>query len=150
MIQNADRGSCANLTIGNHVYIGPLCLFDLSSCVEIRDKSAISANAKFVTHSDVGHGVLCKIYPRKEGPICIQEGSWVGVGAVVLHCVKVGPMSVVGAMSFVNKDIPERSLAFRIPAKTIKKLLYSNANFSFEKSSIVNQIVANQDIVDAL
>lgn len=126
MFQNVTHGTCSNLKIGNHVYIGPRCLFDLSSYIEIQDDNAISADVKFVTHSDVGDRPLREIFPRKEGPIVIYKGSWLGVGSVVLHNVKIGPFSVVGAMSLVNKDIPRQSVSFGVPCKVVRKLVISN------------------------
>ena len=34
--------------------------------------------------------------------------------------VKIGANAVVGAHSFVNKDIPENSVAYGVPAKVVK------------------------------
>ena len=36
--------------------------------------------------------------------------------------VTIGKNSVVGAMSFVNRDIPDNVIAFGSPVKIIKKL----------------------------
>jgi len=36
--------------------------------------------------------------------------------------VTIGENSVVGAFSFVNKDIPDNVTAFGVPAKVIKKV----------------------------
>ncbi|MDD2935127.1 MAG: acyltransferase [Candidatus Pacebacteria bacterium] len=38
--------------------------------------------------------------------ITIQHGVWIGAGCIILHGVTIGPCSVIGAGSIVNKNIP--------------------------------------------
>lgn len=120
-IQNARRGRCNNLYIGKRVYMGPRCLFDLASPITIEDDVAISAQVSFVTHADVGDRPLKQRFPRKEGPITVHRGAWLGTNTVVLHSVTIGQYAVVGAMSLVNKDIPANSMSFGIPCKVVEQ-----------------------------
>src|SRR5699024_9683317 len=46
---------------------------------------------------------------------------WIAAGSIIKQGVKIGDGSVIGAMSFVNKDIPPNSIAFGVPAKIFKK-----------------------------
>jgi acetyltransferase-like isoleucine patch superfamily enzyme len=121
-IQNAIDGKCTNLQIGNHVYIGPGCLFDLASSIKIEDEAALSAQVSLVTHADVADRPLAVYFPRKEGPIVIGRGSWIGVNTTILHGVTVGQCSMVGAMSLVNRDIPDKVVAYGIPCRVVKSL----------------------------
>jgi len=122
ILQNTQKGCCANLTIGRNVYIGPRCLFDLAASIEIQDECAIAADVKLITHEDVDCRPLRFAYPRKEGNITIGYGTWLCAGATVLQGVRVGPLAVVGAMSLVTRHIPERSVCFGIPAKVVKQI----------------------------
>jgi acetyltransferase-like isoleucine patch superfamily enzyme len=36
--------------------------------------------------------------------------------------VTIGENSIVGAMSFVNRDIPPDSVAFGVPARVVRKI----------------------------
>ena len=36
--------------------------------------------------------------------------------------VTIGENSIIGAFSFVNRDIPEKVVAYGVPAKVVKKL----------------------------
>lgn len=52
--------------------------------------------------------------------IKIGDGTWIGINSCILGNVSIGDNCVIGANSFVNKDIPEYSVAVGSPAKVIK------------------------------
>ncbi len=119
-IQNAKNGDCSNLKIGNKVYIGPECLFDLASNITLEDEVVLSARVNIITHSDPGDRLLKNRFPRKEGPVIIQKGSWIGVNSTILHSVNIGKCAMVGAMSLVTKNIEDNTLSYGIPCRMIK------------------------------
>ena len=61
-----------------------------------------------------------KNFPKHvEGPIRIEDGAWIGVGAIILANVTVGTKSIVGAGSVVTRDVPPHSIVAGNPAKVI-------------------------------
>lgn len=48
---------------------------------------------------------------------------WIAAGAIIKQGVTIGDGSVIGAMSFVNKDVPPNSIVFGNPAKVYKERL---------------------------
>jgi acetyltransferase-like isoleucine patch superfamily enzyme len=85
-------------------------------------------NAKYgVTVEDfVEIGSHCSIYSistidNKKGKVILKKNCKIGSHSVVMPGVTVGENAVVGAFSFVNKDIPDNTLALGTPAKIIKK-----------------------------
>lgn len=54
--------------------------------------------------------------------IIIEDGVWIGFGAIILPGVKIGKKSIIGAGSVVAKDIPPYSIAVGNPCKVIKAL----------------------------
>lgn len=50
----------------------------------------------------------------------IGNDVWIGVGCTVRRGVKVGNGAVLGANSFVNKDVPPYAVVGGVPAKIIK------------------------------
>ena len=116
IIQNAPHGHCSNLSIGNNVYIGPKCLFDLSSKITINNNCAIAADVNFITHFDVGETRLKNIFSRTEGNILINDNVFIGVGCTILNNVNIGSYTIIGAMSLVNKDISGYQIMFGTPA----------------------------------
>lgn len=48
---------------------------------------------------------------------------WIAAGSIIKQGVTIGDGSVIGAMSFVNKDVPPNSIVFGNPAKIYKQRL---------------------------
>lgn len=75
----------------------------------------------------IGHdsviGDLCSILPGANisGNVCINEGTYIGTGAVVLPDIKIGKWCKIGAGTVVTKDIPDYSVVVGVPGKIIKK-----------------------------
>jgi acetyltransferase-like isoleucine patch superfamily enzyme len=55
-------------------------------------------------------------------PIEIEDGVWIGSGAIINPGVKIRKNSVIGAGAVVTSDIPENSVAVGVPARIIKKI----------------------------
>ncbi|QWX84795.1 CatB-related O-acetyltransferase [Cellulophaga sp. HaHaR_3_176] len=53
----------------------------------------------------------------------IGNDVWIAAGCIIKQGVTIGDGAVIGAMSFVNQDIPENSIYFGSPAKFYKKRL---------------------------
>ena len=121
-IYNLKNWSCQNLSIGSNVYVGPRCIFDVTSGITIEDDASISAQVAFITHLDVGDQPLKRVVPRREGPITVRRGAWVGVNTTLLHNITIGEFAMVGAMSLVTKDVPEGCVAVGIPCKVIRRM----------------------------
>ncbi len=72
-------------------------------------------------------GSHCAIYSvstidNKEGQVRLRKNCKIGSHSVVMPGVTVGENAVVGAMSFVNRDIPDNCVAVGVPVKVIKKI----------------------------
>ena len=55
-------------------------------------------------------------------PIRIEDGAWLGAGALVLPGRTVGAQAVVGAGAVVTKDVPPRTVVAGNPARVIRRL----------------------------
>ena len=65
--------------------------------------------------------------PRRAGwesaaPITIEDGAWLGGGAIVCPGVTIGENTVVGAGSVVTRDLPAGVLAVGNPARVVREL----------------------------
>jgi acetyltransferase EpsM len=56
------------------------------------------------------------------GRVQVGRAAWVGIGATVKDRVSIGPEAVIGAGAVVVGDIPDRVLAYGVPARVIKKI----------------------------
>jgi acetyltransferase-like isoleucine patch superfamily enzyme len=52
----------------------------------------------------------------------MKKNCKIGSHSVVMPGVTIGENSIIGAFSFVNRDIPPNVLAFGVPAKIIKEI----------------------------
>jgi acetyltransferase-like isoleucine patch superfamily enzyme len=87
----------------------------------------INAKHGVVIEDLVQIGSHCSIYSvstidNKEGKVTLKRNCKIGSHSVVMPGVTVGENSVVGACSFVNKDIPANVIAAGVPAKVIRVL----------------------------
>ena len=84
-------------------------------------------NAKYgVTIEDfVQIGSHCSIYSvstidQKQGPVLLKKNCRIGSHSIVMPGVTIGENAVVGAFSFVNRDIPDDAVAYGVPVKLKK------------------------------
>ncbi|MCL0034151.1 acyltransferase [Thermodesulfovibrionales bacterium] len=87
----------------------------------------INAKYSVVIEDFVQIGSHCSIYSvstidNKKGQIKLKKNCKIGSHSVVMPGVTIGENSVIGAFSFVNKDIPGNVVAVGVPAKVIKKI----------------------------
>lgn len=106
----------ANLQIGRHVHIGQAVFLDLGSKLTIEDDATVSMRCTLLTHQDVGDRPLAARYPRREEPVVIGPGAYLGAGVIVLPGASIGAGSVIGAGSLVLDPIPDGVVAAGSPA----------------------------------
>lgn len=87
----------------------------------------INAKNGVIIEDDVQIGSHCSIYSlstidNKEGKVLLKKNCKIGAHSVIMPGVIIGKNSIIGAFSFVNKDIPDDVIAFGIPVKVIKKI----------------------------
>jgi acetyltransferase-like isoleucine patch superfamily enzyme len=96
------------LTLGNHTDIGAYTL--------------IHAGAGCIIEDDVQIGNHCSLMSidtisNKHGPIVIRKGAKIGMHSAIMPGIPVGEGAIVGAFSFVNKDIPAGETWYGVPAQ---------------------------------
>ena len=102
-----------NLKLGKYVDIGAFTYINAKAGVTIKDNVQIGSHCSLYSYSTID---------EKEGPIVLEENCKIGTHSVVMPGVVVGKNSVIGAFSFVNKDIPPNCVAYGVPARIVKKL----------------------------
>jgi acetyltransferase-like isoleucine patch superfamily enzyme len=54
--------------------------------------------------------------------IVVEDGAWIGGGAIVLDNVRIGRNAVVGAGAVVTRDVPAYSVVVGNPARVVRDL----------------------------
>ena len=122
---------------GKHIYIGDKviinmnCTFVDNNRIDIGNDVLIASNVQIytATHStevnermvqDWSEGdEICRTYAL---PVKIEDGVWIGGGAIILPGVTIGRNSVIGAGSVVTRSIPADCVAVGNPCRVIRQL----------------------------
>jgi acetyltransferase-like isoleucine patch superfamily enzyme len=113
-------GASASLTLGEHVFIGRGCQFDLSGPVNIGPGSLLAPGC-FIT--DHNHGIApgLPIWQQSPvyAPVVIGSDCWLGARAIVLPGVTIGDGAVVGAGAVVTHSVEPGCIVAGVPARVI-------------------------------
>ncbi|MBW2983846.1 acyltransferase [Candidatus Woesearchaeota archaeon] len=90
--------------------------------VSIGNEVVISPHVKIIAHSNYGKALYPYMGKRKVEKVRIEDGAFIGIGAIILKGVTIGKCAVVGAGSVVTKDVAPYTVAAGVPAKPIKRL----------------------------
>lgn len=125
-----DLNKNATITIGNNVNIEQKVHIVSGNKVTIGNDVSITANCALVdiTHPYSNIHDESKIGSRLDcsQTLEIGDGSFIGIGSVILPGANIGRYCVIGANSVVTKPIPDYCIAAGNPAKIIKR-------YDFEK-----------------
>lgn len=104
--------------VGRHTWIGPGCILDGSGGgLRIGDHCSISSGVQIYTHQTVRRSVTLGVDPIEYAPTRIGNGVYLGPNVIVQMGVTIGDQVIVGANSFVNRDIDAGMKAFGTPAR---------------------------------
>jgi acetyltransferase-like isoleucine patch superfamily enzyme len=101
-----------NLKLGYKTDIGAFTYINAKHGVVIEDFVQIGSHCSIYSVSTIDN---------KEGKIILKKNCKVGSHSVIMPGVTIGENSIVGAFSFVNKDVPDNTVAIGVPARVIKK-----------------------------
>jgi len=100
-----------NLKLGKETDIGAFTYINAKYGVEIQENVQIGSHCSIYSWSTIDD---------KKGMVTIKKNAKVGVHTVIMPGVTIGENAIVGACSFVNKNIPDNAVAYGMPAKVIR------------------------------
>ncbi|MDP2637115.1 MAG: acyltransferase [bacterium] len=107
VVQNKD-----NFKLGTRTDIGAFTYINAKNGVTIEDEVQIGSHCSIYSVSTID---------KKEGRVVLKNNCKIGSHSIIMPGVTVGENAVVGAFTFVNKDIPPNVTVVGIPVKIIKK-----------------------------
>ena len=107
--------------------------FHLGKNTDIGAFTYMNAFYGIIIEDYVQIGSHCSLYTlstidNKVGQILLKRNCRIGSHTTIMPGVTIGENSIIGANSFVNKDIPPNVLAYGIPAKVIRELSEKEKN----------------------
>ena len=141
-VKRALLNSCANLHVGEGTkVVGPV---KMGNCAKLQVGAAcwIGAGMTVLGDGTVTIGNCCDLAPevafitgsheiatseRRAGKgktytITVGDGCWIGARSSITNSIAIDDGVVVGACSFVNKNVPSNTAVAGVPAKKIKEL----------------------------
>ena len=108
MIQNKD-----GLKLGYKTDIGAFTYINAKNGVVIEDFVQIGSHCSLYSESTID---------SKVGQIILKKNCKIGSHSVIMPGVTIGENTVIGAFSFVNRDVPGNVVAAGAPIRVIKKI----------------------------
>lgn len=102
-----------NLKLGDKTDIGVFTYINARYGVDIEDLVQIGSHCSIYSISTIDN---------KKGRIKLKRDCRIGSHSVIMPGVTIGENSIIGAFSFVARDIPANVIALGIPAKIVKRL----------------------------
>ena len=102
-----------NFKLGNNTEIGSFTMIDAQHGVTIEDDVRIGFGCTILSNSTIDD---------KQGQVVLKKGCKVGAGSIIMPNVTIGEGAVVGANSFVSRDVPPSEIWFGSPAKLYSKV----------------------------
>ena len=120
---SGPEDAAERLRIGPGSIIGPGVRFDLEAEIIIGTNVAIGPHCILATSTHtLGAGSRRMSNRVVSKSIVIEDGAWVGIGAMVLPGVRIGRGAVVSAGAVVTKSVEPNTLVAGNPAVLVKKL----------------------------
>lgn len=117
-----EGASCYNnvlilgdVTVGKNSWIGPNVVLDGTGGLSIGEYCSISAGVQIYSHHTVKWSTSRGANPVEHKPTKIGNGVYIGPNTVVQMGCTIGDGAVIGAMSFVNKDVPANTRVHGTP-----------------------------------
>lgn len=108
-------------TVARNVSLGEGCQIlmnsGLGARVRIGDYCIINTSASVDHECVLGDGVHVGPGATLAGLVNVGDRSFIGAGATILPRVQIGQDVIVGAGAVVTRDLPDRAIAYGIPAK---------------------------------
>ena len=95
-----------DVKVGKHTWIGPNVILDGTAGLEIGDFVSISAGVQIYTHDSLDWSQSMGKKPGKIMSTKIGNGVYLGPNSIIQMGITINDKAIIGAMSFVNKDVP--------------------------------------------
>ena len=108
VVQNKE-----GLALGYKTDIGAFSYINAKYGVEIEDNVQLGSHCSIYSVSTID---------GKKGRVILKKNCCIGSHSTIMPGLTIGENSIVGAHSFVNRDIPDNVIAVGCPVKILKKV----------------------------
>jgi acetyltransferase-like isoleucine patch superfamily enzyme len=117
------RRAAENLKIGTGCVIAPGVTLCLDAPITLGKNVSLGPGVTLYTATHpLGLESRRMAFNTAARAIVVEDGAWIGLGALILAGVRVGRGAVVAAGSVVNSDVPDNALVSGNPATIVEEL----------------------------
>jgi maltose O-acetyltransferase len=123
LLAGASNGFYDKLHIARGTVIGQHVTINIDADVAIGENVALSPFVRIYTGTHhLGPGSNRRLGTVIAKPVVIEDGCWIGLGAMILPGITVGHGSIVAAGAVVTESVPPDSYVEGNPAKVVRQL----------------------------
>lgn len=122
VLGDVEADSCVGICIGARTIVNVGCYLSGEGGLEIGEDVLIGPHAKLLSagHAiDEGEAIIARNRITR-ATITVEDGAWIGAGAIVLEGVTVGRGAVVAAGALVRQNVPAGMVVAGVPARQIR------------------------------
>lgn len=131
-----------NVILGRNVVIAAGAL--VCAHCQIGDSAILNTGCIVDHESMIGTAVHICPGSRLAGRVTVESGAFVGIGATVLQCLRIGYDAIVGGGAVVTCDVDPMTTVVGVPAKPIKSLLDTDEYTAMMVPQAIRQLTAAQ------
>ena len=99
-----------NLKLDKNTDIGAFTYINAKYGVEIQEDVQIGSHYSLYSWSSIDD---------KKGKVTIKKNARIGSHSLIMPGVMIGENAVIGALSFVNENVPDNAVVVGVPARVI-------------------------------
>lgn len=111
-----------DVDVGRNTWVGPFTLLDGSGGLTIGDNCSISTGVHIYTHDTAKWALSGGIADYERDPVRVGDCCYIGGQSVVSKGVTIGAHVLIGACSFVNRDLPPYTVAVGVPCRQVGRV----------------------------
>lgn len=121
-----------DVEVGDNVWVGTFTILEgLNGKLKIGNFISINAGVTIYTHDSTKYYVSGGKLPFDKGDVSIGDNTVIGTMSIIGCGISIGKHCVIGANSFVNKNIPDYSIAYGTPIKIVGKVVLTDHNVEY-------------------
>src|SRR5262249_2360926 len=120
--------------VGEHTWVGPFTILDGTGRIMIGRECRISAGVHIYSHDTVRWALSAGACGYDYAAVQIGDCSYIGAHSVITKGVTIGDHVVIGAGSFVNRDVAPYTVAAGVPCRPIGRVVIDGENVRLQYS----------------
>ncbi len=104
-----------DVAVGKNTWIGPNVILDGSGGLDIGSNCSISAGVQIYSHDSIEWAISGGTEDYKYAKTIIEDNCYIGPNVIIKRGIRICKRSIVGANSYVDRDISANSKAYGKP-----------------------------------